>query len=317
MHGTRTTVVVALAANLVIALAKGVVGLLTGSTAALAETAHSIADTANQGFLLVSLSLGRREPDESHPFGYGKERFLWAFVAAIFIFVAGAVFSFARGLAQLLGANLELLGGSHGPPRFWLLYLVFGIAFLAEGTSLVRALRQTLPRARESGRGLLEFVRRSKEPTTKTVLYEDTAAVAGILVGAGGVALHQLTGSDSWEAVAALVIGALLMGVAVGLFRDTKGLVIGEAAPPEDRRRIREIVLRHDEVVDLLDLRTMYVGPETLLVAARVDLRDDVSGADAETVSTAIDEELKAALPDVREVFLDATARRRRNGGGR
>ncbi len=309
MSGERLTVSIALAVNAAIAFLKGWVGLMTGSSAMLAEAAHSIGDTTNQGFLLVSLSLADREPDEAHPFGYGKERFLWAFMASIFMFTAGAIFSFARGFYVLLvgPVHLGLLGSGDGSERFWLLYAILGFALVTEGSSLARALQQTIPRARERGMGLLEFVRWSKEPTTKSVVYEDSVAVVGVVIAFAGVALHELTGSDSWDSIAAILIGGLLMAVAVGLFRDTKGLVIGEGARPEEHEQLRRTITRHPEVRDVLDLRTMYLGPQTMLVAARIDLDDGVEGGAVEQLSDRIDGELRDAVPAVKQVFLDAT----------
>jgi cation diffusion facilitator family transporter len=297
---------VAFAVNASIAVLKGVAGVLTGSSATLAEAAHSVADTANQGLLRLSLSLAERPPDEEHPFGYGKERFLWSLIASLFIFAAGAIFSFARGLYSIVA------GRSGGKEMFWLLYAVLGYALAAETVSWFRALRQTLPEARRRGRGLIAFSRQSDDPTTKTVLYEDTAAVAGVLLAFAGVGLHQLTGNPLPDDIAAMVDGVLLMTVGVALFRDTKGLVIGESAPEDERSRIREVIARHDEVVDVLDLRTMYLGPGRLMVAVRLDLQNDVDAGAIEQLSETIDHELRDAVESVDQVFLDATPRRPR-----
>lgn len=309
MRGERLTVWIAFAVNASIAVLKAWVGVVTGSSAALAEAAHSVADTTNQGLLRISLSLGERPPDESHPFGYGKERFLWSLIASLFMFAAGAIFSFARGLYSIVG------GDSGGGGRFWLLYAVLGYALVAEVVSWIRALRQTLPEARDHGLGVVAFSRQSTDPTTKAVLYEDSAAVLGVLIAFVGVALHQLTHDPLADNVAAMVDGVLLMAVGVALFRDTKGLVIGEAAPARERARIRETIERHDEVLELVDLRTMYVGPGMLVVAARLDLRDDVDAGTIERLSDDIDCELRDVLPAVEQVFLDATPRRRATQG--
>ena len=163
MHGERRTVLIALAANAVIALAKLVGGVAVGSAAMLAEGAHSIADTANQGLMLVSLRLGDRPAEEQHPFGYGKERFFWTFLVAVMIFFAGAIFSIGEGVIRMFASGEDA-------GAFWVSYLILGVAAVAEGVSFARALRQTLAAAREADMGLLEFVRWSKEPTTKTVL---------------------------------------------------------------------------------------------------------------------------------------------------
>jgi cation diffusion facilitator family transporter len=299
---SRKTVLVAISANGAIAIVKALGGLLTGSSALLAEAAHSAADTCNQGLMLLSLSRSERPADEEHPFGYGKERFFWVLLAAIFIFLAGGVFSIAEGLYRILLAGAEKGG-------YAVTYGVLAFALAAETTSLVRATRQTRAEARQAGISFLRYVRLSKEPAVKTVVSEDAADVTGVLVALAGTALAQLTGNALWDGLAAVVIGALLCVVGWALARDTKGLLIGEPARREERERLRDAILAHDDVEQLLDLRTMYVGPQSLLVVAKLDLRDDLDGAGVERLSNAIDEALREELPDVSEVFLDATPR--------
>src|SRR5919202_5836272 len=300
--GSKKTVLVAVAANATIAVVKGVAGLVSGSSALLAEAAHSVADTSNQLLLLVSIGLGEREPDEEHPFGYGKERFFWTLLAAVLIFLAGAVFSIGDGVLRLVrGAAKE---------SFALAIGTIGFAAVAEGISFARAIRQTRAEAREAGVPLLKYVRQSKDPTVKAVLSEDTTDLVGLLFALGGVGLAQTTGNDAWDAGAAILVGWLLVVVAVQLGRDTKGLIIGEAAPYAERRRLRETIERHPEVVGVRDLKTMYVGPESLVVAARVDLRDGLEARCVEELAARIDQELREAVPTVREVFLDPTGAR-------
>jgi cation diffusion facilitator family transporter len=302
VQGERRTVLIALAANALIAVAKLVGGVSVGSAAMLAEGAHSIADTANQALMLVSLRLGERDADEQHPFGYGKERFFWTFLVAVMIFFAGAIFSLGEGVMRMFESR-EKAGA------FWVSYLILGVAGFAEGVSFARALRQTRSGAREAGMGLLEFVRWSKEPTTKTVFSEDAAALAGLVLAFGGILLQQLTGSHRWDAGAAILIGLLLVGVAVSLGRDVKGLLIGEAARERDRSAIRAAVEARTEVDRLVDLRTMYVGPRSLLVAARIDLADGVDADRIERMAEEVDAELRRAVPDVSDVYLDPTPR--------
>jgi cation diffusion facilitator family transporter len=299
--GERRTVLVALAANAAIALVKGATGAFTGSAAMLAEAAHSVADTVNQGFLLASLELGEKPPDEEHPFGHGKERFFWSFLAAVLVFVAGAVFSVGQGVLELVREPTE--------SSFLLNYATFAFAFVAESISLVRALRQTRADAQAEGQSFLAYVRTSTEPTAKTVLGEDAVAVAGVVIATLGVGLHQLTGSVVWDAAAAILIGLLLMAVAIMLGRSFRGLLIGEGALPEDRERLRGVMLSHPEVVDVVDLRTMYVGPKSLLVAVRLDLAGGLDSDRVEQLAEEIDRELREAEDDVSEVFLDPTPR--------
>jgi cation diffusion facilitator family transporter len=300
---SRKTILAALAANLIIAIAKTAAGLLGHSAAMLAEAAHSVADTMNQVFLLVSLSLGDRKPDETHPFGYGKERFFWALLAAVFIFVSGAVFSLFEGVRTLLGGSLG------AETAFLISYVVLGFSLVAEGSSLLRAVAQVRGEARAAGKPLGRYLRDSNDPTVRTVLYEDSAAVTGVVLALVGVGLHNLTGNRAWEGIASIAIGALLVWVAYTLGRDTKHLLIGEGARPEQRERLRQVIARHPEVEAVLELLTMYLGPTTMLVAVRLDLRDDLTAGEVEQLSNQVDHELREADPDVSQVFLDATPR--------
>jgi cation diffusion facilitator family transporter len=301
----RRTVWAAFGANLAIAAAKLVAGVVGGSTAMLAEAAHSFADTMNQVFLLISLQLGERPPDEDHPFGHGKERFFWALLAAVFIFVSGAVFSLIEGVRALLsGESLEI-----GYP---LTYAVLGFSLLAEGFSLLQAVRQARGEAAAAGTPLRRYLRQSNDPTLRTVLFEDGAAVSGVLLALAGVGLHQLTGAAVWDAGASVAIGVLLAVVAFTLGRYSKGLLIGEAARPEQREAMRRAILAHPEVEDVLELLSMHLGPSSLLVAVRVDLRDGISSQDVEQLSNRIDHDLRRVVPEVTEVFVDATPRQPR-----
>jgi cation diffusion facilitator family transporter len=298
---SKKTVLVAVSANAAIAAVKAVAGVLSGSSALLAEAAHSLADTSNQLLLLVSIGLAEREPDEEHPFGYGKERFFWTLLAAVLIFVAGAVFSIGQGVLRLVR------GG--GKESFVLAIGTIAFAAVAEGASFARAIRQVRREAREAEVPLLKYVRQSKDPTVKAVLSEDATDLLGLAFAAVGIVLAELTGHEAWDAGAAILVGALLVLVAVQLGRDTKGLLIGEAAPEAERKRLRDAILRHDEVEAVPDLRTMYVGPESLLVAARVDLVDSVPAGRLEELADEIVRDLKHAVPTVDQVFLDPTAR--------
>ena len=300
---SRKTVLVALAANTGIAVAKLAAGLIGGSSAMLAEAAHSIADTTNQLFLLGSLRFAEREADEQHPFGYGKERFVWTFMAAIFIFVGGGLFSVYEGVSKLLHGGGE-------ETRFGLTYAVLVIALVLEGASLVRALRQTRSDAERSRRPIPRYVRTSRDPTTKTVVFEDSAAVIGVVLALIGVGLHQLTGSPAPDAIAAICIGVLLGVVAVGLWRDTRGLLIGEAALPEERQVLLDVLCRNPEVDHVVELLTMAMGPDSLLVAVRLDLADGLDSDDIEQLAGRLEREMREALPATKHVFIDPTHRR-------
>jgi cation diffusion facilitator family transporter len=297
---SRRTVVIALVANLAIALAKLVGGLIAGSSAMLSEAAHSAADTMNQIFLLVSLRFSEREPDVEHPFGYGKERFFWSFMAAVTIFVSGAVFSAFQGVQRITASGSE-------KEAFGVAYAVLGFSLVAECISLARAVRQTRAEASESGRSMLEFVRRSRDPTTKTVLFEDTAAVVGVVFALVGVALSQVTGNPGWDGVASLAIAVLLAVVAFGLGHQTYELLIGRAADPEERAAIKEVLGRHPGVVAVGDLFTMVLAPDSLLVAAHLDVADECSGDGVERMTGELEAQLREEVSSVWTVFLDPT----------
>jgi cation diffusion facilitator family transporter len=300
---SRRTVLVALAANAAIMVVKAVGGVISGSSALMAEAAHSVADTANEGFLLASLSRSTREPDDAHPFGYGQERFLWAFVAAIGIFVAGAGFSIYQGLEALF------VGGEES--QFWIAYAILGFGVVAEGISLIRAVRQTRGEAAAQGISLRGHLRHSRDPTTKTVVFEDTAAVSGNVVALAGVALHQLTGSAAWEGVAALVVAGMLIFAAYSLARGASSLLVGQAATAHERREILAVFRERPEVDEVLQLLTMALAPDRLLVAARVDLTGGMDSEQVEDLSTDIDRAVRRRVPTVGEVFIDATDRDR------
>ncbi len=298
---SRKTVLVAAGANLLIAVAKFAAGAISGSAAILAEGAHSVADTANQAFLLVSLRMGDRPADEEHPFGYGKERFFWAFVAALGIFVLGAGFSFLQGITGLISGHREDSTG------FVAAYVVLAISAVAEGTSWFRAYRQTRAQAREQGMGFREFVRESKDPTVKTVLLEDTGALTGIAIAFVGIGLSEVTGVHAFDPVASILIGCLLAFIAFRLGRNTKGLLLGEAARPRDREKILRAIEDHDGVERVLELLTMALGPESLLVAARVDLGAGMSADEVERLADETDRMVRDAVPSVTYFFLDPT----------
>ncbi len=297
---SRRTVLIALGANALIAVAKLGGGLLSGSAAMFAEAAHSLADTTNQGFLLVSIQLGKREPTPDRPFGFGQERYLWTFMAAVGMFLAGAIFAIGFG-------GFELATGGGESEGFLVAYAVLGISFLAEGTSWVRAFRQTRGEAREAGKPLWRFARESRDPNVKMVLFEDTVALIGIALAATGIALNELTGLVLWDPMASVLIGLLLVSVAFWMGRDAKHMLIGSAALPEEREALERTIEAYDEVVEVEELLTMVLGPSALLVTARLDLRDDIDAERIERISTDIDERLREVVPDVTEVFLDAT----------
>jgi cation diffusion facilitator family transporter len=295
---TGRTVLIAGAANIFVGAIKLVAGILVGSSAMLAEAAHSAADTLNQVFLWTSLRRSSRPADARHPFGYGQERYFWSLLAAFGIFIAGAGFSIFEGLLALSNENA-------GSPL--LAYLVLAAAGIAEGISLVRVLVQYRREARHSHTEMLDQVRSSPDTTVRTTLFEDSAAMVGLVLAALGLALRQVTGSPVWDGAASIAIGVLLIVIAVRLGMDNREFLIGRAADPKELAAIREVIEKTPGVDKLLDLLTMYLGPDHLIVAARVAFSDDISADRAEDVADDIDKRLADRLPQVPHVFLDPT----------
>jgi cation diffusion facilitator family transporter len=281
-------------------VAKIAAGAISGSAAMLAEAAHSIADTTNQTFLLISIGLAERPPDEAHPFGSGRERFLWTFVAAVGTFLAGAVFAIGWGV-------YELVSTPRTETEFIIPFAVLGLSLLTEGFSWLRALRQTRREAREARLGYGAYVRMSRDPNVKMVLFEDSAALIGIALAAVGIGLQAITGVEFWDPLASVAIGALLIAVAFWMARDARYMLVGAAARPDERRALERALGEFPEVQEVRELLTLTLGPNALLVGARIDLADGLDAERVECVSDEIDARLREVVPDVTEVFIDAT----------
>lgn len=299
---TKRTVIVAGIANIVVAVIKAVAGVLTGSSAMLAESAHSVADTLNQAFLLTSIFRSGRPADEEHPFGYGQERYFWSLLAAFGIFILGAGFSVFEGVLALMRPNSD-----SGSPL--IAYLVLVAAGSAEATSFLRAYVQMRREAKQENTELLEHVKSSPDTTVKAALFEDAAAMVGLALAALGIGLRQLTGSGVYDGAASIAIGVLLVVVAFRLGLDNKDLLIGKAAGKRDLAALRKVIEETKGVDDVRELLTMHLGPEHLIVAAKVSLTDGLTSDDAEDLADQIDRKLGEAIPEVSHVFIDPTPR--------
>jgi cation diffusion facilitator family transporter len=297
------TVVVAGLANLAIAVAKIVAGTISGSAAMLSEGAHSVADTTTEVLLFTALRRGARPADPEHPFGYGKESYVWAFIAAIFTFVVGAGFSITHGINTVRG-------GEH-TGEYLVSYVVLVISFLIESVSLARAVRQILRAARERDITPARYLRYTADTTIKAVFLEDSAALIGISLAAAGLALSQFTGSEVWDGLASIVIGLLLLVVAAILARSNISLLVGRAVPPQMYAEIHRELSSLPTVERVDTLLTMHLGPDDILVAAKVDFRDEATGAEIEAGSDQAERQLVARYPNIRYVFLDPTRTRR------
>jgi cation diffusion facilitator family transporter len=274
-------------------VAKVVGGLLTGSPALLSEAAHSVADSMNEVFLLAALRRSRRPADRRHPFGYGKERFFWSLLAAVGIFVMGGCFSFFQGVEALRnGAEESFHGYVAG-------LAVLGVALLAEGASLLRALHQV----RRQGGGADGM----RDPALRTVVAEDGTAVIGVMFAITGMVLHMVTGQVVWEACASLAIGVLLVCVAYWLGRDAREQLIGRAADEEASRRIRALLEAQPEIDSVEALLTMQLGLDSTLVAARIDLVPGLDSEEVEEVAVRIKRSVAHTVPEADQIFLDVT----------
>ncbi|MFE9145604.1 cation diffusion facilitator family transporter [Streptomyces tubercidicus] len=298
---TAVTVFVALGANLVIAVAKLAAGLFAASPALLSEAAHSVADSINELFLLASLKRSTRAPDSRHPFGYGKERYFWSLLAAVGIFVMGGCFSFFQGIEALRSHHSETRAGYVAG------LAVLGVALIAEGSSLVRALLQVRGQAPRAGRSMREAIRRADDPALRTVLAEDSTACFGVLVAMAGMGLHLVTGEVAWEAWASMIIGALLVFVAYQLAKESRGQIIGEAADPALRRALRRFLDEQPEIDTVTTLLTMRLGTRSTLIAARVDLVGGLDSEEVEEVLVRVKTAIREHWPIADQVFLDVT----------
>ncbi|MFE9723685.1 cation diffusion facilitator family transporter [Streptomyces sp. NPDC005794] len=296
---STSTVVVAAAANLGIAAAKLVAGLISGSSAMLSEAAHSVADTVTEVMLLTALRRSEKPADEDHPLGYGPERYIWAMLAAVATFVGGAVFSLYDGIHTLLR------GEELGDPL--VSYLVLAVAFLLEGFSLRTGIRQVRGEAARLRMPAPHYLRRTPDTAVKAVVLEDSAALAGLLLAAGGLLGGQLTGSGVWDGIASVLIGVLLVYVAWVLCRSNAQLLIGRPLPAGMRAGVREELLSVPHILEVVELTTLIQGPSELLVAAKIDFRDASTAAQIEWACEEAEQQLRERYPSIQRVYLDPT----------
>jgi len=294
------TIIVALAANVVIAVAKLITGLMSGSTALLAESAHSLADASNEVLLGISLRRATAPADDLHPLGHGRERFLWAFLAAIASFLIGGCFSVGMAIRQLL--HPEPLGN---PTAAW---IVLGVAFLGDGFSLVQSLRQARSEAAERGWNVWFHLFRSSDPTVRAVVVEDSAALIGLVMAAAGLLLSHHFRSDRPDAFASLLIGLLMAATAFGLGRPLADFLVGKSLPANLLDELRAIIDRDDAVEEILSVQAVYIGPEEVIVSAKVRPSPRLTVEQLGRAMDDLDHALREASPFVADVFIDVTA---------
>lgn len=303
------SIAVALLANLVVAAAKLAAGLTTGSAALLAEAAHSAADSVNELLLGLSLRRGRRPSDALHPFGHGSARFLWAFVAAISSFLIGGCLSIALAVRELLvGAAVE---------RYLVGWIVLAVALAADGTSLLQSLALARREAAEWGESTPDFLRHTSDPTLRAIVVEDTAALIGLVLAAGGLLLHQFAGLVNADAIAALLIGLLLAATAFGLARPLADLLIGRSMLPARLERVYAIIEQSPSIDEILSVQAVYGAPQEVIVAAKVHPAPGRSADELAVALDGIDRALRQELPEIAEVFIDLTTHRALTDEGR
>lgn len=297
--GSRKVIYAALIGNTLIAVTKFIAAIVTGSSAMLSEGIHSLVDTGNQVLLLHGLKQARKPPDERFPFGHGKEVYFWSFVVAILIFALGGGISIYEGIRHL----------QHPEPmrQVYINYIVLGLAMLFEGAAWFFALKEF---TRAKGKwGYIEAIQRGKDPSLFVVLFEDSAAMLGLVIALLGVALSQATGNLYFDGAASILIGLILIGTAIWLAYETKSLLIGESANLDVVHGIRTILQSYPEIEHVNEVLTMHMGPDYILVNISVDFRDDIQSGAMEEFIADIDRVIKRQFPLVKRVFIEAEAR--------
>lgn len=293
--GGTKAIVAALAANLAIAVAKFVAFIFSGSSSMLAESVHSLADSGNQGLLLLGGKKAQREATPQHPFGYGRERYIYAFLVSIVLFSVGGMFAIYEGY--------EKIKHPHEIEHWYWPVGVLVFAIIAESFSFRTAIKES-----NLTRGSLtwtQFVRRAKAPELPVVLLEDLGALVGLILALVGVSLALATGDGVWDGIGTLCIGVLLIAIAIILAAETKSLLLGEAAGTEEVGKIEKALVDGETVTKVIHMRTLHLGPEELLVAAKVAVQHDDTATEVAAAINAAEERIRAAVPIARVIYLE------------
>jgi cation diffusion facilitator family transporter len=294
-EGSAKAIAAALAANIGIATTKFIAAAISGSASMFAEAIHSVADSGNQVLLIFGGKRAKREATESHPFGYGRSRYIYAFLVSIVLFTIGGLFSIAEGISKLREP--------HELEQAWLPLTVLGVSILLETFSLITALRAS--KAERNGQSLMQFIRHAKSPELPVVVLEDIAALAGLVLAFLGVGLTVITHNPIWDAYGTLAIGALLVAVAIILGIETSSLLVGEGATAADVSAIRAALEGSPRVRGVIHMKTLYLGPDELMLAAKIAVEPLATAAE---VAAAIDEAevaVRAAVPATRVIYLE------------
>ena len=284
-----------LAVNALIATAKGVAAFFTGSGAMLAETIHSFADCGNQLLLLLGVKQARRAPDPSHPLGYGRALYFWSFIVALLLFSGGGLYSIYEGIHKL----------QHPEPveRVWLGFVILGFSLVLEGWSTIGNVVEL--RKRAAGRPFVRFLRETKDSDLVVVFGENSAAVLGLTLAMGSLAVASATGDGRWDAAGSLAIGAVLVAVAIFLAREVKSLIIGESADRDVEQAARAVLSDSPGIVEILRIITVQQGPGEVMVAMKVRCKDGLSGAELIDAINDYETRLHAKCPEVRWSFVE------------
>lgn len=292
----KKTIYAAMAANFAIAIIKFIAASITGSSAMLSEGIHSVVDTGNELLLLLGLRLSKKPADDSHPFGYGQELYFWTLVVALFIFAIGGGMSVYEGLEHI--RHPEALGD----PRWN--YIVLGLAVIFEGYSWNVALQEFL--ASKGDESFWRAIRGSKDPTIFTILFEDTAALIGLLVAFLGVFIGHLLNNVYLDGVASIVIGIILCGVAILLAIESKDLLIGEGAKPETVADIRKITLDDPAVEKVMKVLTLHFGPQEILLNLDIKFIDDLEAPELAIAVERLESSIRTQHPEIQNIFIEA-----------
>jgi cation diffusion facilitator family transporter len=298
--GGTKAIVAALSANLAIAVAKFVAFLFSGSSSMLAESVHSLADSGNQGLLLLGGKRAQRAATPQHPFGYGRERYIYAFLVSIVLFSVGGMFAVYEGY--------EKIRHPHDLEHWYWPVGVLLFAVIAEGYSFYTAIKESNTlRGKESWK---DFIRHAKAPELPVVLLEDFGALVGLVLALVGVGLAVITGNGIWDGVGTLCIGVLLILIAIVLAAETKSLLLGESAGPDQVRRIEAAIVDGDTVTGIIHMRTLHLGPEELLVAAKIAVQHDDTASEVAAAINAAESRIRDAVPIARVIYLEPDIRR-------
>ena len=294
-EGSTRAIVAALGANIGIAITKFIAAAISGSASMLAEGIHSLADSGNQVLLIVGGKRSKREASISHPFGYGRSRYIYAFVVSIVLFSIGGMFSIVEGVSKL--------SESHELENAWLPLTVLGVSIVLESFSLRTALRES--RSERNGISLLEFIKRAKAPELPVVVLEDIAALAGLVLAFLGVGLTVLTHNSIFDAIGTLAIGALLVLVALILGAETSSLLVGEGASKDDAKNIEVALESTSGVQSVIHMKTLYLGPEELMLGAKIEVKATATGKEIGEIIDAAELNVRRAVPSTKVIYLE------------